>query len=72
MSDRDSVHIATAELEEAQRVADQIEAAFDSHLHFYAEIVAKRIRNLSVYRAQELKRALRDFNIHTMRWKDGS
>lgn len=53
-----AIQDARRTMSNADRVANQM-----------ASILIGRLRHVSVYRLQELKRELQDFNAHTKTWK---
>lgn len=55
---RTAVSTAKYTLQAADRVADDM-----------AELLRGRLRHVSVYRLQALKRELRDFDMHKKEWK---
>jgi len=46
--------------------------AADNSANAMASIIKGRLRHVSSWHLQDLKRELRDFNIHTKTWKKGT
>lgn len=57
------------ELRAALDQARMLNRALDNQADSMAHLLVGRLRNLSPYRLSALKRELRDYNIHTGRWK---
>ncbi len=57
-------------LRQAVAEARQMNSAVDRQADSLAELLDGRLRHVSGYRLEKLKRQLRDFNIHTGRWKE--
>jgi threonine aldolase len=57
----DEIRNAMAQARDARRAVDQ-------HANAMADLLEDSLRSVSGYRLAKLKRALRDFNIHTGRW----
>lgn len=58
------------EMRQALRDARTTMAAADSVANGMAELLVGRLRKVSPVYLEKLKRELRDYNIHTGRWKD--
>lgn len=57
------------ELTTAIEAAKQVRRACDNNANAMAELLLGSLRNVSRWKLERLKRELRDFNIHTGRWK---
>ena len=58
------------EMLRAVQVARQVNRAVDIQANAMADLLKGRLRHVSDWNLKQLKRELRDFNIHTGRWKD--
>lgn len=54
----------------AVQQARDVNRACDGQANTLADLLEGRLRHVSGYRLAKLKRELRDFNIHTGRWKE--
>lgn len=57
------------EIRNALVVARDANNAANYHANQMAQLLRGRLQNVSVYVLADLKRELRDFNIHTKEWK---
>lgn len=58
------------EIEAAVHNARMLNRAVDRQANNLADLLAGRLKNVSEYHLKKLKKELRDFNIHTGRWKE--
>jgi hypothetical protein len=58
----------TEDMRHAVQVANNTLAAADNVANDLARLLVGRLRRVSPYRLEQLKRELKNFNIHTGRW----